>query len=248
MDLTLLFDLGVVLIFATICGCIARLFKQPLLIAYVFAGMLIGPLGLSLVTGRMEISILAELGVAFLLFMVGIQSDFKQLLKLKKIIFIGSLSQVVATTVITVFLVRFFGIGFIESVYLGLILAFSSTALVVKQLSSMNLVSTLHGRIIIGFALVQDAVAVFLLPVLADPKMLFSLSLVLDFLLGFSAIVLLAMVLNWLVLPKLLSKFSDSSELFYLILVSCCFGFILLSNLLNFSLVVGAFIGGLTLS
>lgn len=248
MDLTLLMDLGLVLVFGAILGCIAKLLRQPLLIAYIAAGVIIGPIGLALITSEAEIGILAELGVAFLLFAIGIQSNFGQFFKLKKVILIGSLVQVVATTGITLVLMRFAGFGFIESTYLGLILAFSSTAIVVKQLSSMNLISTLHGRLIIGFALVQDTLAILLLPILADPKLLFSTSIAGNFLLSISILAFFAILLNRVVLPKLLRYFSEPTELFYLILVSCCFGFIYLANLLNFSIVVGAFIGGLTLS
>jgi len=241
-------DLGIVLVFGTLLGCIARLLKQPLLLAYIAAGVIIGPIGLALITSRVEIGILAELGVAFLLFVVGIQSNFGKLLKLKKVIIIGSFSQVAVTTGITLALMQFAGFGFVESIYLGLILAFSSTAIVVKQLSNMNLISTLHGRLIIGFALVQDTLAILLLPILAKPILLFSAPLAGSFLLGISILAFFAILLNRVVLPKLLKRFSEPAELFYLILVSCCFGFIYLSNLLNFSIVVGAFIGGLTLS
>ncbi len=248
MDLTLLMDLGLVLVFGTLLGCIAKILKQPLLLAYIAAGVIIGPVGLALITSRAEIGTLAELGVAFLLFVVGIQSNFGQLFKLKKTIVIGSLAQVAATTCIALALMQFAGFGFIESVYIGLILAFSSTAIVVKQLSNMNLVSTLHGRLIIGFALVQDTLAILLLPILAEPILLFSVPLAGSFLLGIFILAFFAIPLNRVILPKLLKRFSEPTELFYLILVSCCFGFIYLSNLLNFSIVVGAFIGGLTLS
>jgi len=248
MDLTLLMDLGLVLVSGALLGCIAKILKQPLLLAYIVAGVIIGPIGFALITSNAEITILAELGVAFLLFVVGIQSNFSQLFKLKKPIIFGSLSQVVATTAITMALIQFAGFGFVESVYLGLILAFSSTAIVIKQLSNMNLISTLHGRLILGFALFQDTLAVLLLPVLAAPAMLFSVALSGNFLLSIAILAVIALFLNKIALPVLLKHFSEPSELFYLLLVSCCFGFIYISNTLNFSIVVGAFIGGLTLS
>lgn len=248
MDLTLLMDLGLVLVSGALLGCVAKLLKQPLLLAYIVAGVIIGPIGFALITSNVEITILAELGVAFLLFVVGIQSNFSRLSKLKKPILLGSLSQVAATTVITMALMQFVGFGFVESVYIGLILAFSSTAIVIKQLSSMNLISTLHGRIILGLALVQDTLAVLLLPVLASPAMLFSFELFGNFLLSIAILAALAVLLNKFALPKLFRHFSEPAELFYLLLVSFCFGFIYISNVLNFSIVVGAFMGGLALS
>ena len=241
-------DLGIVIVFGTLMGCIAKLLKQPMLIAYIAAGIIISPIGLALITSPVEIAILAELGVAFLLFTIGIQSNFGQLFKLKNAIIVGSLTQVIATTGITLILMQLVGLGFVESLYLGLILAFSSTAIVVKQLSNMNLISTLHGRLIVGFALVQDTLAVLLLPILAAQQTMFSFSLVGNLLLSFIILASLALLLNRIILPKVLKRFEKTKELFYLILLSCCFAFIYLSNLLNFSIVVGAFIGGLTLS
>lgn len=248
MDLTLLMDLGIVIIFGTVMGCIAKLLKQPLIIAYIIAGIIISPVGLALITSPLEIAILAELGVAFLLFTIGIQSNFGQLFKLKNTIILGSLTQVAVTTGIVLALMNFMGIGFIEALYLGLILAFSSTAIVVKQLSNMNKISTLHGRLIVGFALVQDTMAILLLPLLAAPQMLSSLSWAGELLLSFIVLAGIALLLNRIVLPRLLKRFDKTKELFYLILLSCCFAFIYLSNFLNFSIVVGAFIGGLALS
>jgi len=248
VDLSLLMDLGIVIVFGTLIGCIAKLLKQPLLIAYIVAGIIISPIGLALITSPLEIAILAELGVAFLLFTIGIQSNFSQLFKLKNTIIIGSFTQVAATTGITLILMQLTGLGFIEALYIGLILAFSSTAIVVKQLSNMNLISTLHGRLIVGFALVQDTLAILLLPILAAQKTMFSFSLAGDLLLSFIVLAGLAILLNRIVLPRILKRFEKTKELFYLILLSCCFAFIYLSNFLNFSIVVGAFIGGLTLS
>ncbi len=248
MDLSILMDLGIVIIFGTLMGCVAKLLKQPLIIAYIVAGIIISPMGLALITSPLEIAILAELGVAFLLFTIGIQSNFSQLFKLKNTIIIGSFTQVAATTGIVLVLMNLLGLGFIESLYLGLILAFSSTAIVVKQLSNMNKLSTLHGRLIIGFALVQDTLAILLLPLLAAPQMLFSLSWAGELLLSFIVLASFALLLHKIVLPTLLKRFDKTKELFYLILLSCCFAFIYLSNFLNFPIVVGAFIGGLTLS
>jgi len=231
MDLTLLMDLGIVIVFGTLMGCVAKLLKQPMLIAYIVAGIIISPIGLALITSPMEIAILAELGVAFLLFTIGIQSNFGQLFKLKNAIIVGSFTQVAATTGIVLILMHLAGLGFVESLYLGLILAFSSTAIVVKQLSNMNLISTLHGRLIVGFALIQDTLAILLLPILAAQQTMFSFSLAGNILISFIVLASIAILLNRLILPRLLKRFEKTKELFYLILLSCCFAFIYLSNI-----------------
>jgi CPA2 family monovalent cation:H+ antiporter-2 len=143
---------------------------------------------------------------------------------------------------------QYAGLAFIESAYIGLILAFSSTVVTVKFLSDKNQISTLHGRLIIGFAVVQDLIAVLALPLLANPNTIFEISLFGKFALGIIALFALAILLNRLVLPKLLKHHAHNQELFFLIVISTCLGFMYIANLMHFSLAVGAFIGGLTLS
>jgi len=248
MEFSIVLSLGVIMVASTIVALIARKLKQQLIFAYLITGIIIGPIGVGLVTNTQDILVLSELGVAFLLFAIGIESDFSKLLKMKNILFFGALVQVLITTLAVFALMQYVGLGFIESAYIGLILAFSSTVITVKFLSDKNQISTLHGRLIIGFAVCQDLIAVLALPLLARPETIFEISLFGKFLLGIIALFALAVLLNKLVLPKLLKNHAQNQELFFLIVISTCLGFMYVANLLNFSLAVGAFIGGLTLS
>ncbi|MFA4907880.1 MAG: cation:proton antiporter [archaeon] len=248
MAYQLLLDLGMIIVLGTVFAAIARLLKQPLLLGYLVAGILIGPVGLKLVTSYADISILSELGIAFLLFVIGIETDLHKLAKQKWTIIFGGLVQIFATAFLVFALTQWLGLTFIQSFYIGLMFAFSSTVVVVRLLSSMNQISTLHGRLMIGFLLVQDVIAIIMLPLLAQTGMGSALSPALNFLTGIIAMFALAVIMNKIVLPRILRRFSSSPELFFLIIVSVVFFFIYISSLLNFSIAVGAFIGGLTLA
>ena len=145
---------------------IARILKQPLIPAYIFAGILIGPLGLELITNSETIRSLSELGIAFLLFVVGLELDLRRLRD------VGMVSTMVAiiSTIVIFFLGGFlsFNLGFtqVEALYIGIAVALSSTMIVIKILSDKNELETLHGRIILGILLVQDVIAVMALSIL----------------------------------------------------------------------------------
>lgn len=248
MAYQLLLDLGIIIVFGTVFAGIARLLRQPLLVSYLAAGLVIGPLGLRLISNSADIAILSELGIAFLLFVVGIETDLHKLAKQKWTIIIGGLVQVFATAFLVFGLTQWLGLNFIQSFYIGLMFALSSTVVVVRILSSMNQISTLHGRLMIGFLLVQDVIAIIMLPLLAETGLGGTFAPALNFLFGIIAMFALAIIMNKLILPRVLKRFSSSPENFFLIIVSIVFIFIYISVLLNFSMAVGAFIGGLTLA
>ncbi|MCX6799422.1 MAG: cation:proton antiporter [Candidatus Diapherotrites archaeon] len=248
MEPTILIDLIIIILAGTALGCIARMLRQPLIVSYLIAGLVIGPFGLNLILNRADIPLFAELGVALMLFAVGIETDIARLLKMKGIVVLGTLLQVFLTAGIVFAIMNYSGLALMESVYLGFILAFSSTVLVVKILTQENQLSTLHGRLIVGFALMQDVIAVLMLPLLANPAMIAHAGALANFALSIFSLFALAYLLNRLVLPRVLGYFSGQPELFYLLIISECFMFIGLSVLFDFSIAVGAFIGGLSLS
>ncbi len=247
-EFTLLFDLGLVLVAGTIFGFLARELKQPLIVGYILAGLAIGPLALQLINDYSVIGVLSELGVAFLLFAIGMEIDFSKLSRYKKPVVIGGISQVLITTAIVGFGFPFFGLSFLESVYLGLIVAFSSSVIAIKILTDSKQLNSLEGKLIVGYALVQDLLAVLLLPLLENPQTIFSPQALFSLLAGFAALVITGVVLSRFVFPRVTNEAAKNHEIFFLTTVSSCFLFIFLSNILQFPLAVGAFIGGLALS
>jgi Kef-type K+ transport system membrane component KefB/Trk K+ transport system NAD-binding subunit len=245
----LVFELGLIVVFATLMALIGRFLRQPLILSYIVAGLIIGPMGLNLIgltEGMENITLISELGVAFLLFTVGVESDLNKLKNIGRIVFAGSIIQVLLVLGISFFLFNFLGLPFIVSVYLGLILAFSSTMVVVKNLSDSHKLNTLHGRLMIGFLLVQDFLVVLALPMLSVK--VFSVSVVLPIIVKGLLLLLLAFLLGKYIFSKIVSYSSRSQELLFLSGLSTCFVFIFVSIILDFSPAVGAFLAGLSLS
>ena len=129
---SLLFNLGVILIVATFFAYIARLFKQPLIPAYIIAGLVIGPIGLKLIQDIHLIQSISEIGIIFLLFIVGLEMDLKKLKSLGGVVVITSVLQVFLTFVAGYFVALLLGFDTMNSIYAGLIIAFSSTMIVLK--------------------------------------------------------------------------------------------------------------------
>lgn len=261
--LGLLWDIGLIIIAATIFNFIARALKQPPLLAYIIAGVLIGPWGIpylsnayfgveiQLLAGEQEsIRLLSELGVAFLLFSVGIESDLLKLKKLSSIVIVGSVLQVFFTAGFVFFLMTYFqALTFMESLYLGLILSFSSTMLVVKLLSDNFSVDTMHGRLMIGFLLVQDVLVIILLPMIGNWEQLFHPYYFAGFMFSGALLIIIALALSKYVYPAIFRFSAKSSEMLFLSALSSCFGFMFFSQFfLNIPLAIGAFVAGLSLS
>src|SRR3990167_3800092 len=160
------FDLAIMVIVAAMGGYLARLFKQPLIPAYLLAGVIFGPSALGVITDTDVIKTLAEIGIAFLLFVVGLELEWARLKTAATVAVFGGLLQMSIIFFVGFGLALLLGFLPLESIYLGLILTFSSTLVIVKMLSDKRELDTLHGRILIGILLLQDLVAIGALSVL----------------------------------------------------------------------------------
>ncbi len=260
-SVALLLDLGLIVIAATFFNFIFRWLKQPSLLAYIVAGIAIGPIGLGAfdatvaqiplyVVNMNDISLLSELGIAFLLFSVGIETYFSKLKSIGKIAIIGTSLQVGLITSIVMVLTNLTGLlGFNESIYFGMILAFSSTMVVVKLLTDNRTIDTIQGRLMIGFLLVQDAIIILVLPLLANLNTALTTVFFVDFLFSGSVLIVLAYVLSKYVYPHIFKFAIRSQELLYLTAISSAFMFMFVSQyFLGLPLAFGAFLGGLAIS
>ncbi|MBN2127360.1 MAG: cation:proton antiporter [Candidatus Diapherotrites archaeon] len=259
IDFTLLFDLGLILFSATLFNYLARFFKQPNLLAYLLAGIFIGPvvlgsLGLNIngipigITKIDDVVLLSELGVAFLLFGVGVETDFSKLMGMGKTLFFGSIIQVLLTLSFSFLGTTFLGLGFEQGIFVGLILAFSSTLIVVKILSDAHQINTLQGRMMIGFLLVQDLLVMLVLPLANNFTAVLDLNFILIILGKGILIIAIAYLMNKAIYPSLYKFAVQSDELLFLASISSAFIFILLAVALEFPVAVGAFIAGVSLS
>jgi len=247
MDVSLFWDVGLIIASATILAYVARLLRQPVILAYIIAGVLIGPGGLKLITNEDVIRTLSEFGIAFLLFIVGLELDLR---KLKSVGFSALWIAVVKSVIL-------FGFGFLiaeayqfsgyEPLYIGLALAFSSTMIAVKLLSDKNELATLHGRMIVGILLTEDLIAIMALSFLSTPGQL-SVGMLAQSLGKGILLLIAALFFSRVILPRILGFVSKSQELLFLTALSICFVFAGLSHLLEFSIAIGAFLGGLAVA
>ncbi|MCX6707842.1 MAG: cation:proton antiporter, partial [Candidatus Woesearchaeota archaeon] len=159
------FQIGIMFIVSALIALIARLIKQPVIPAYILAGVLIGPV-LGIITNSDVITTLSSIGMAFLLFVVGLELNLSKIKDTGLFTVIGGTMQVLLIFIVGFIASMLLGLTRLESVYIGFIVAFSSTMIVVKLLSDRREIDTLHGRIIIGILLVQDIIALFVFSVL----------------------------------------------------------------------------------
>ncbi len=261
MDFTLLIDLGLIVVAATLFGYIARLLKQPSLLAYIIAGIVIGPIGLGAlgysfqglpigISNMQDIRILSELGIAFLLFSIGVELDIRKFFSIGKIVAIGATVQIAITIAIVMLFSLLFPsiISFQQSVFLGVILAFSSTMVVIKLLGDNYQINTLHGRLLIGFLLVQDFLVILAIPLLQDIGNILVPSVFALVLIKIVILIAAATLINRHLLPRIFKFSLNYQEEFYLAALSSCFIFIAIAIIMDLPVAIGAFVGGIALS
>ncbi len=239
------YDIGLVIIVATFIAYFARFLKQPLILAYLLGGIAIGPVGFKLISNADVITTLAEIGIAFFLFIVGLEMNLGNLKKLGKPIMFAGVGQVVFTLIISYFICLFF-----FSPLVSLIIAFaitsSSTMVVVKLLSDKGELETLHGRIAVGILLVQDIAAILALSFLQTNGVT-SLLIVSSLTKG---ILLLSTTLfaSFFIIPYIFKLAARSQELLFASTVAWLFLVSIFANLLGFGIAIGAFVAGVTLA
>lgn len=243
-------DLTIALGASAVGGFISNRLRQPALLGYLAAGLMIGPSGFGLLNDVAQIEELAEIGVAFLLFALGVEFSLAELKRVQKIAIQGSLLQMGATIalVLGISLLTGWATTPLQGVFLGFVLALSSTAVVLKILSERGETGALHGQLMLALLIAQDlALGLMLafLPALNQPEQFWqvfvsaSLKFVL-FLIGAIAIG------RWFV-PRLMRTVAatENQELFLLTIIALCLGIAWITAQLGLSIEMGAFVAGL---
>ncbi len=253
-DFRLIIDLVTVLGVAAIGGLLAALLRQPVMLGYLLAGMIVGPAGLGIIKEVVQVETLAQFGVAFLLFALGVGFSLSELKKVQAISLGGGGLQIVLTILVTAGISL--GVGWVTSpaqgVFLGGILSLSSTAVVLRCLMDRNETESIHGQVMLGILVVQDlAVGLMLavLPALDKPPEEIGLAIAWA-LAQIAMIAAGAIVAGIWVIPPLLRLLArtESRELFLLGVVVLCLSIALLTEQLGLSIEMGAFIAGLMIS
>ena len=241
-----MFDISIIIIIAATIGIIAKFLRQPAILAYIIGGIIIGPFGLKLIHDIDFVKNIGELGIALLLFVVGLELSVERLKKVGGSASLIGLGEVGLVTGIGFLVSRFFGFSTIEILYLGLILAFSSTLVVIKMLSDSRELDTLHGRIMLGILLVQDVIVIIALTLLLNTDVS-AMSFAKLGLMGIS-LVLTALLSAKYILPLFFKKVAESQELLFMFALAWCFVFSGAAAYLGFSIAIGAFIAGVALA
>jgi Kef-type K+ transport system membrane component KefB len=241
-----------VLFVSMVFGVLARSLRQPVIVAFIAVGILLGP-GLGIIEADTpEFVLLAELGITLLLFLVGLELDLRLIRRVGPVALATGLGQVAFTSAVGFAIVLGLGYELVAAVYVAVALTFSSTIIIVKLLTDKRETDSTHGRIAIGFLIVQDIVVVIALIALAalgDPEADVGLAgqLALTFARGLAFIAVIAALTRW-VIPPLIDRVARSAELLVLFAIAWAVALAAAGELLGFSEEVGAFIAGVSLA
>ena len=245
-------DIALILVAALLGGLVAQRLGLPLILGYILAGVVVGPnTGGPTVSSVHDIELLAEIGVALLLFTIGLHFSLDELAPVRRVALVGTAAQMVLTIAFGYGLGRLLGFGWQESVWFGALLSLSSTAVVLKSLSEQGVMGTLSSRVILGMLIVQDLAVVPLIVVLPElgniGEGLSNLGVAALRAALFTAVML---AFGRRVLPWLMARVAawNSRELFLISVVAIGLGVGYATYLFGLSFAFGAFVAGLVLS
>ncbi len=243
-------EIALLLLICAFAGAVAVRLRQPVLIAYIAVGVLAGPSALALVQAHDQIDLLAQFGVAVLLFLVGLKLDVQHLRNIGPVAAATGLGQLGFTIAIGFVLMLLLGRGWLESMYVAIALTFSSTIIIVKLLSDKRELDSLHGRIAVGFLIVQDlavVVAMMAMSSMRGPDA-GAWDVVASMFVRLAGAAVLVFALMRYVLPQLVSTMARSQELLLVFAIAWGAGLAALGELAGFSKEAGAFLAGFSLA
>lgn len=244
-------ELAVILALAAAAGAAALALRQPLIIAFIVVGVLVGPAGFGWVRATDQVETLAKIGIAVLLFVVALKLDIGLIKTVGPVAVYTGLGQIVFTSGIGFLIARLLGMAPLAAAYVAVALTFSSTIIIVKLLSDKREIDSLHGRIAVGFLIVQDVFAILALLVLpslggstgsAAASGLARLAIV-----GTALVAGMYLLTRW-GMPWLLERIARSQVLLVLFAVTWAVALAALSDVLGLSKEVGAFLGGVSIA
>src|SRR6476469_6301458 len=244
-------DITLCILFAWVLGLLAHFSRQPLILAYLIAGFFIGPFGMGWVKSQESISVISELGLIFMLFMIGLEIELKKIVRAGKVILFAAGGQLVGGCLLGILF--FWGVGLsmgaghFDALYLCIACALSSTVIIVKVLYEKRELDTLPGRITLGVLVLQDIFAILFLAVQPSLDNL-QVSVILISIARVGALVATALVLSRYVLPWLFHQIARRPELILLGALAWCFLIGEIAERLHLSREMGSLVAGVSLS
>ncbi len=246
---TIFIELGIIIVIAIVIVWLMRILKQPLIISYIITGILVSPAVFNVIKSTELITTLADIGIALLLFMVGLNLNPKVIKEVGKVSIITGVGQAIFTALIAYGIAVFLGFSPLTALYISVALTFSSTILITKLLSDKGDIHKLYGRISIGFLFVQDLIAVIALMAVSSVSdkgtiVGFALS---TFATG-SALLVGLFIFSYYALPMITKSIAKSQEFLLLFSIGWCLLIATLFEVFNLSIEIGALLAGVTLS
>ncbi len=246
----ILADILIIFAFAIPVAFLFHKLKLPPIIGLLVTGAVIGPSGLGFIQDIDRINLLAQIGVALLVFSLGLEFSFKHFGEVKAVAIFGGILQIALTTLAVIFISTILHLPLHEAIFLGLALSLSSTAIVYHILSQKRFLDSPHGRISCGMLILQDLSAIpiiALLPILATNTGMINLGTIEISFLKIALVIVIFVVGGRFLLPTLLHQITStrSKELFLISILVIALGFGYFTNSLGLSFALGAFLAGL---
>lgn len=252
MEIPILKDIVIILGLSIFIILLFQKIKVPSLLGFLLAGIIAGPYAFNLISSQHEVELLSEIGIIFLLFIIGIELSLKGLAAIKKTILLGGGMQVGGTILITAVISYFLGIPINSAVFIGFLFALSSTAIVLKILQEKGEVTSPHGRVAVAILIFQDIIVVpmmLLTPLLAgkSDNIWETVGILLVKIIGVGIVIFLLAIYIVPRIFKMVVK-TKNRELFILTTIVFCFAVAWLTSSVGLSLALGAFFAGLIIS
>jgi CPA2 family monovalent cation:H+ antiporter-2 len=249
----ILLDIAIILISAFLGGLLFRHFNQSIVVGYLLSGILIGPYGLGIFKSPDQIEVLSEIGIILLMFILGLSFPPKKIIKMGWQTLIGGVLQVSLTIIGVICFAYLAGWNLFTGSLVGVLIALSSTAIVIKVLNDLGAIDSLHGRLMVSYLIVQDIVAVLMIAILPslgneiNDQIIFSILTPLTKGLVFLGVFLL---LNRKIIPRIQHWVAavGGKELFLIGTIIFCIGMAAISQMIGLSLALGAFLAGFIVS
>ncbi len=242
-------EFAIVITVATLLGILFQKFKQPVLLAFIVTGIILGSSFLDVIAYNDLLQVFSDFGIAFLLFLVGINLDLRIIKDIGKTSVVTGLGQIIFTSAVGFLIAQALGFGVVEALYIAVALTFSSTIIIIKLLSDKKELNALYGKISVGFLIVQDFAAIAILVFIsvfsfsADP-----LGQLFWFIANMAALLGLFFVSYRFLIRKVFDSIAHSQELLFLASISWCFVFASIAIAMGFSKEIGAFLAGVSLA
>ncbi len=245
-------EFSLLLLISAAAGAVSIWLRQPVLIAYIVVGIAVGPAAFGIVTAHEQIHLLAQVGVAVLLFVVGLKLDLNHIRHIGPVAIATGLGQLSFTIIFGFVIILLLGLSVMEAIYVAVALTFSSTIIIVKLLSDKKEIDSLHGRIAIGFLIVQDLAVVLAMMAMSTMRAGDTDTAVWEILLSLSMRITIAGVALYVmmryILPTIVARMAKSQELLLLFAIAWGTGLAALGEWAGFSKEAGAFLAGFSLA